>query len=558
MMREPRRHLDLRGEQGQLLPMFAVGMFTLILFAGLVTNVGQAVVRKHQLQVIADMGAMAGAAEQARGLNTMARLNALNLRAFNVFQIRSRLGGYQTHRVPFEGTLQQLLTAVPKEIGPRTPSFLGIGGGCIFPLCLKARSILRRAISAVGAHLRLAAGVSLLPWDPYIRPKGSGEEVKAFRNMDKFHKFMRDTIKAANYYYAYNAHQVARQSTDANLKTLLGTDAPAGRQNSYQRLVKEYNDTSFSYVSDPYDINAKAANAINGIEGILEAFQDPATILNYLNGGGPSSATTLLGQVDAAFRPLIPNWENPDGDPLVVRFWSAMPGGFPGRGALLLQIGIEATLICGPCSIPITSWAGKLITFEKFMRLGSAPSYSTLNVTLHRAPGEDNETFFLHWVRTPTTESAVGRMLFADMPVMVAVAAAKPVGGNFGNHPRPVDAVKEALKDISPTFGSLLATAGKWVNKILPAVEYLDPGKQWSRYQIVPLEDKLSGDWVPTDTSFYWYRGQNFPTYEPRLMPIKPGWIPGHGLYEIFVARDVLEVDDMTRLVALNRNWNFE
>lgn len=549
MMHESRRHPDLRSERGQLLPMFAVGMFTLILVAALVTNVGQAVVRKHQLQVIADMGAMAGAAEQARGLNTMARLNALNLRAFNVFQIRSRLGGYQTYRVPFEGTLNQLLSHVPKTIGPKV---LGV---CIPPACWKIRSIVRTAISAVGYHLRPAAGVSLDPRKPYIQPKGTREEVAAFRNMNKFHKFMRNTIKAANYYYAYNAHQVARQVTDRNLKALLGTDAPPGRQNSYQRLVKEYNDTSFSYVSDPYDINAKARNAINGIEGVLDGFKDPATILNYLSGGVPGSSTTLLGQVDAAFRPLVPNWENPDGDPLVVRFWSAMP---PSRRALILaQIVAEATLACGPCSIPVGIWASRLMTFEKFMRFGSAPSYSKLNVTLHRAPGEDNETFLLHWVRTPTTESAVGRMLFADMPVMVAVAGAKPVGGNLGNHPRPEDVLKALLADISPTFGSLLAQAGKWINKILPAVEYLNPDKDWKEYKIVRLEDELSGDWVP-DNSFFWYRGQNFPTYEPRLMPIKPGWIPGMGLYEVFVSRDVLEVDDMTRLIALNRNWNFE
>ena len=556
MVPECRRHPDLCGEQGQLLPMFAVGMLTLILFAALVTNVGQAVVRKHQLQLIADMGAMAGAAEQARGLNTMARLNALNLRAFNVFQIRSRLGGYQTYRVPFEGTLNQLLAHVPETIGVK------ILGSCVPPLCFKLRSIIKTGIQAVGTVIRPVVGVNPDPTKPYIQPKGSGEEPEAFRNMDRFHEFLRNTIKAANYYYAYNAHQVARQTTDANLKVLLGTNAPPGRQNSYQRLVKEYNDTKFSYVSDPYDISAKAANAINGIEGILQGVQDPATILSYLMGGVPSSPTTLLGQVDAAFRPLIPNWENPDGDPLVVRFWSAMPGW--AREAAAAEIALIVGVICFEiCAPALDVWISRMITFEEFIRFGTAPSYSTLNVTLHRAPGEDNETYFLHWVRTPTTESAVGRMLFSDMPVMVAVAAAKPVGGNFGNHPRPAEVLKEVLKGISSGFGDLLAKADKWANKILPAVEYLVPDMQrprsqrWRKYEIVPLKEKLSGDWVP-DFSYFWYRGQNFPTYEPRLMPIKQRWIPGMGLYEVFVARDVLDPDDITRLIALNRDWNFE
>lgn len=56
--------------------IFALVLFTLLSFAALVINVGQVLARKQLAQKIADIGALAGASEQASGLNRIADINS--------------------------------------------------------------------------------------------------------------------------------------------------------------------------------------------------------------------------------------------------------------------------------------------------------------------------------------------------------------------------------------------------------------------------------------------------------------------------------------------------
>lgn len=94
-IRAGRRGISLRDESGQIMVFFVLILFTLLSFSALVINVGQVLDRKALAQRLADVGALAGASEQASSLNKVTDLNA------DSFELL-RYTGYVTRVVPFD------------------------------------------------------------------------------------------------------------------------------------------------------------------------------------------------------------------------------------------------------------------------------------------------------------------------------------------------------------------------------------------------------------------------------------------------------------------------
>ena len=110
-MRDERRHRRRR-ESGQVLPLLALTILTMGIIALLAITFGQAVVRRQQAQMVVDAAAFAGAAEQAKGLNTIARINEKQFNLLNaivIAQAKGLLGGYQDNY----GTTMARLTCGP-------------------------------------------------------------------------------------------------------------------------------------------------------------------------------------------------------------------------------------------------------------------------------------------------------------------------------------------------------------------------------------------------------------------------------------------------------------
>lgn len=72
-----------RSERGQILPLLALTIITMGVMAMVAITFGQAMVRRQQAQMVVDAAALAGAAEQAKGLNTIARINEFELNILN-------------------------------------------------------------------------------------------------------------------------------------------------------------------------------------------------------------------------------------------------------------------------------------------------------------------------------------------------------------------------------------------------------------------------------------------------------------------------------------------
>jgi len=64
-----------RGNRGQTTPFFLCFLVVMLMFVGLVVNVGQAVNRRIALQIAADAGAWTGATNMAIGMNALADVN---------------------------------------------------------------------------------------------------------------------------------------------------------------------------------------------------------------------------------------------------------------------------------------------------------------------------------------------------------------------------------------------------------------------------------------------------------------------------------------------------
>jgi hypothetical protein len=87
-----------RGERGQILTLVVLTMATMAVMAMTAITFGQALVRRQQAQLVVDTAALAGAAEQAKGLNTIARINKRQydfLNALAYAQMKGVAFGYE-------------------------------------------------------------------------------------------------------------------------------------------------------------------------------------------------------------------------------------------------------------------------------------------------------------------------------------------------------------------------------------------------------------------------------------------------------------------------------
>lgn len=77
------------GERGQVMVVFILIFMTCMLMAAVAVAMGQMLVRRHQAQAVVDAAAFSGAAEQARGLNTIARFNEKSLHLLRALYVSS-------------------------------------------------------------------------------------------------------------------------------------------------------------------------------------------------------------------------------------------------------------------------------------------------------------------------------------------------------------------------------------------------------------------------------------------------------------------------------------
>jgi len=470
-----RMHNFRRDQRGQLTVLFALGLFTLLLFLTLTVNIGQAAVRRHQVQFIADMGALTGSSVQARGLNLMTRLNALSLRTFNVLSVRSRVSGYRNHRIPLLSIARRLI-----PVGPATM------------------------------------------W--------AGDEEDAFKKMDRIFSAIRVSIHAANTYYEISARQAAYDVTERNVKTLVGPD-------NWTKLNQEH------LIARPVMSVLPGLNFDNLFS--LNGMMDMINMVRGMSGSFSGLATGVTG-----VRPLIPKFAEDGGsagDLLVVRYWTDLSDGWTETYALAY-----AAAVCAPTAITlvgylicVAKWQDTFsdwIGYEDYARWIDGPSWHEMRVTLHRAEGEENDTHFLFWARLPTTSSAMGSLVFADMPSMVAFSAARPVGGSFGTKPKP-----KALGANIPGIGGILSLLGA-VN-IQPS-EHLDDNY---KYKMEYLDSKYGR--LP---SIYWYHSWQIPEYQPRLVPIERRYLYLTGHQDLESERERLNLpedywDQIDRMIQMYR-----
>ena len=466
-----------RDQRGQLTVLFALGLFTLLLFLTLTVNIGQAAVRRHQVQFIADMGALTGSSVQARGLNLMTRLNALSLRTFNVFSVRSRVSGYRNHRVPLLSTALRLIPA-------------GI------------------------------PNVTL--W--------AGDEKDAFDNMDKIFNALRVSMKAANYYYEVEARQAAYDVTERNVKSLVGAD-------NWTTLNQEH------LIARPVMGVLPGLNFDNLFS--LNGLMDMVNMVKGMSGSMNGAVAGLTG-----IRPLVPEFADPKGDLVIMRYWTDLSD-----AEKLSWAALYAAAVCLPTAVTIIGYVACVakwtksfndwIGYEDKVRWIDGPAWHEFRPTLHRKAGEENDTHFLFWARLPTTSSAMGSLVFADMPSMVAFSAARPVGGSFGTKPK-----QEALGSNIPGVGSILGIIG---NIALPPTEHFDNGK----YRMETPNKVHNNDvgWLP---NLYWYKAWHLPEYQPRLVPIERRYLYLTGHQDLESDRERLNLpedywDQINRMVQMYR-----
>jgi hypothetical protein len=452
-----------RDQRGQLTVLFALGLFTLLLFLTLTVNIGQAAVRRHQVQFIADMGALTGSSVQARGLNLMTRLNALSLRTFNVFSVRSRVSGYRNHRVPLLSTALRLIPA-------KLPN------------------------------------VTL--W--------TGDEEDAFKNMHQIFNALRVSMKAANYYYEVEARQAAYDVTERNVKTLVGSD-------NWTELNQE------GLIARPVMAVLPGLNFDNlfSLGGLME-------MINMVKGMSGSMNGAVAGLT--GIRPLVPEFADPDGDLVIMRYWTDLS-----TAERITWAALYAAAVCAPTAVTVIGYAicvakwtkdfSDWIEYEDKLRWIDGPAWHEFRPTLHRKDGEENDTHFLFWARLPTTSAAMGSLVFADMPSMVAFSAARPVGGSFGTKPK-----QEALGSNIPGVGSILGIIG---NVALPPTEHLNDSYKYRMESPGQVHDNLG--WLP---NLYWYKAWHLPEYQPRLVPIERRYLTLTGHHDLENDRERLNLPE--------------
>ena len=88
--------------------MFALTIATMGIMAMIAVTFGQAVVRRQQAQMVVDAAAFAGAAEQAKGLNTIARINEKELHVIDALIITQASGALQGYHDNYDTTMQRI------------------------------------------------------------------------------------------------------------------------------------------------------------------------------------------------------------------------------------------------------------------------------------------------------------------------------------------------------------------------------------------------------------------------------------------------------------------
>ena len=466
-----------RDQRGQLTVLFALGLFTLLLFLTLTVNIGQAAVRRHQVQFIADMGALTGSSVQARGLNLMTRLNALSLRTFNVFSVRSRISGYRNHRVPLLSTALMLIPA-------KTPN------------------------------------VTL--W--------AGDEDDAFKNMHKIFDALRVAMKSANYYYELEARQAAYEVTEFNVRRLVGSE-------NWTKLNQE------GMIARPVMAVVPGLNFDNLFS--LNGLMDMVNMVKGMTGSMNGAVAGLTG-----IRPLVPEFADSKGDLVIMRYWTDLSA-----AERISWSALYAAAVCAPTAVTVigylicvAKWTKDFsdwIEIEDKMRWIVGPAWHEFRPTLHRKEGEENDTHFLFWARLPTTSSAMGSLIFADMPSMVAFSAARPVGGSFGTKPKP-----EALGSNIPGVGAILGVIGSLG---VPPTEHLNDSYKYRMESPGQVHSGLP--WLP---NLYWYKAWHLPEYQPRLVPIKRRYLTLTGHHDLEMARERLHLPEdywkqISRMVQMYR-----
>lgn len=91
-----------------MLPLLVLTLVTMGLMALVAITFGQAVVRRQQAQIVVDAAAFAGAAEQAKGLNTIARINEKQLNIINGIVMAQGVGMAGGYRDNYDTTMARL------------------------------------------------------------------------------------------------------------------------------------------------------------------------------------------------------------------------------------------------------------------------------------------------------------------------------------------------------------------------------------------------------------------------------------------------------------------
>lgn len=536
-----------------MVALFTLGTMTLLLFVALSINVGQAVVRRHQVQILADTGALAGAAVQARGLNQMTRVNAAALRLFNVLQMRSRVGGYHEWRTPIVDTLAALVASrrIPTQetySDPKAPKG-------------KPKSTTLNVPGAIKRVIDRAMGL--------IKIVGGRDDDKAFRAMEPWFHGFRAYNRAANIFWELRARQVARDVTIENMRTLVGRRAHVQCSGVLSGCMRPIIAPSLKGLWDSAkSIKKMFDSQRKGRKGAQMSFRDWAKTIFDPRG------QRIFDLLEGAGAPrLIPQWENPDGDILLVRYWTDTTK--MEKAAFMAAVG-GAMLAIPPLwpAIPaLTRMIRWALTIEAYVRMASAPKWHDMRVTLHRKVEEEpdkqlrNDTRLVFWVKLPTTKPAMTIFYpFADLPEMTAVAAAKPIGGNFGSYPRAKKlSGGAALGAVMEAFSKAFSA----VDDLLPANEHLYSRTSYGTGRVqmrgrgpitLPRNDQIKQERAliaqvyladelekmgidPKDPpNMFWYTAAHHPYYEPRLVPLLDAYMDDI---------DILEDEDKSVLKTL-------
>lgn len=372
------------------------------------------------------------------------------------------------------------------------------------------------------------------------------DDMDAFKAMEPWFQGFRTYMRVANFGWELRARQVAYDVTRDNIRTLVGQrTATACRSGNCARPT--FSMPSLQQVGSCAKGVAKVIKDQRGTGKNSKSLREWANEVKDLRSG---RWLDVLEGCDSVPR-LIPHWENPDGDRLIIRYWTSISTGdqlaimgMVAKAGILLP----ALLPFVPVVESVLSWA---LPLERLVRRAAAPKWHDMRVTLHRkraAKAEDQfaeDTRFVYWVRLPTTTPSVRIFYpFADLPEMTAVAVAKPVGGNVGAYPRidPLDRRSSALGSLMRAAQGVLDIADdifKPTEHVYSTTVYGIYGggsksnKKGDFYERTATMQGVYGKkglekmgFNPKDPeNVFWYVSPQFPYYEPRLVPMQEAYL---------------------------------